>query len=125
MYFLLKPIRTFAMQTSFLATSINILAYISSFVVCTFYNLELRCESTIIKFASYASCILSFDFSFFYLILLQAHIIEFPKAEYFLFSLFYVLPLEILHDAFNSHIWRDDVNSAMTYSIGIQHQSNA
>lgn len=64
--FLLKPIRTFGMQTSYLAISIKILAYISSFVVCTFYNLELRCESTIIKFTSYASYILSFDLSFLY-----------------------------------------------------------
>lgn len=59
-FFLLKPIRTFAMQTSYLAISVNILAYIPNFVVSTFYNLQLRCKSTIIKFTSYARCILSF-----------------------------------------------------------------
>lgn len=47
-YFLLKPIRTFMMQTSYLATSINILTRISNFVVPIFYNLQLRCTSTII-----------------------------------------------------------------------------
>lgn len=54
-----KTCQNTSYERTYLAISTNILAYISNFVVSTFHSLELRCESTIIKYIPYTRYILS------------------------------------------------------------------